>query len=297
MRVHARLRLPDGREVEIGPGELVGRTPHAAAMIDDPRVAEAHAIVSLRHGALHLLALRRMVTAGGRPCHDVVLQPGVVVQLADGVPLTVLEVVPPSHVLGLAAPGQPVRLLAPVVSLVGTPPRVLGKPELDAHAQLWSIGPGWRLQLAGGAPRSVQAGDAFEVAGVRCSLVAVPNDPGRPPPTTLGGVTRDALRVVVLGETVQLHRHEHEVLTIAGTGARIVAELVRCQGATAWEILARAVWPEASGVLTLRHRWDVALGRLRTRLRDEGVRELLRADGAGQLALELHEGDIVDDRT
>ena len=75
------------------------------------------------------------------------------------------------------------------------------------------------------------------------------------------------------------------------------SELIACQGPTGWEILARAVWPDSPDVAALRHRWDVALGRLRARLREEGVRALLRADGAGQLALELYDGDEVDDRT
>ena len=67
MRAVARLLLPDGRDVEVGPGDLIGRTPSAAAVIDDPRIAEAHAFVSLRHGELHLLSLRRMVVVAGKP--------------------------------------------------------------------------------------------------------------------------------------------------------------------------------------------------------------------------------------
>ena len=55
--------------------------------------------------------------------------------------------------------------------------------------------------------------------------------------------------------------------------------------------------PDAASEATLRHRWDVALGRLRARLRELGVRDLVRSDGAGQLALELYDGDQVDDRT
>ena len=83
MRVLARLRLPDGREVEVGSGDLIGRTSSAAAVIDDPRVAEAHAFVSPRHGALHLLSLRRLLVAGGKPMNHVVLRRGLVVVIAD----------------------------------------------------------------------------------------------------------------------------------------------------------------------------------------------------------------------
>jgi WD40 repeat protein len=95
MRTCATLRLPDGSSVEIGPGDLLGRTPTAAALIDDPRVSEAHAFCSLRHGELHLLSLRRLLVVGGKPVNDVVLRPGLTIGIADELALTVLAVVTP----------------------------------------------------------------------------------------------------------------------------------------------------------------------------------------------------------
>ena len=50
----------DGDRHVLGVGDLIGRLPSAALVVDDPRVSEAHAIVSLRRAALHLLALRRL---------------------------------------------------------------------------------------------------------------------------------------------------------------------------------------------------------------------------------------------
>lgn len=46
------------RRVDRAPGDLIGRLPGAALQIADPRVSEAHAMVSLRAGELVLLALR-----------------------------------------------------------------------------------------------------------------------------------------------------------------------------------------------------------------------------------------------
>ncbi|HVV86902.1 MAG TPA: hypothetical protein VHE35_27880 [Kofleriaceae bacterium] len=299
MRASALLRLPDGREVEVGPGDLIGRTPSAAAVIDDPRVSEAHAFVSLRHGELHLLSLRRLLVIGGKAVNHAVLRPGLVVVIADELRLTVVEVVTPSEVLGIHACGQPVRLLSQVASVVGVPPRVVGKVELDAHAQLWSIGLAWRMRLRDRDAVELHAGDSFEVAGVRFTLVPVPigQAGATATATASGGAVVESIRIVAFYDTVQLHRRNREVVTVGGTGARILSELIACQGPTGWEILARAVWPDSPDLAALRHRWDVALGRLRARLREEGVRELLRADGAGQLALELCDGDEVDDRT
>ncbi len=297
MRATALLRLPDGREVEVGPGDLIGRTPSAAAVIDDPRVSEAHAFVSLRHGELHLLSLRRLLVIGGKPMNDAVLRPGLVVVLADELSLTVVNVVTPLELLGIRAQGQPIRLLSQVASVVGVPPRIVGKVELDAHAHLWSIGLAWRVRLRDHDAVELKAGDSFEVAGVRFTLVPVPIGQAEPSATVAGCGIVEAIRIVAFYDTVQLHRCNRAVITLGGTGARILSELIACQGPTGWEVLARAVWPDSPDVAALRHRWDVALGRLRARLRDDGVRELLRADGAGQLALELYDGDEVDDRT
>ena len=288
MAASARLRLPDGREVVVGAGDLLGRTPAAAACIDDPRIAEAHAVVSLRHGELHLVSLRRALTCGGHSARSVPLRPGLTVTVADELRVVVLAVEPPTARLGLRTTGQPARLLSQLASVVGDPPRIISKLELDADAHLWSTGADWRLRLRGGPPVAVDAGHTFDIAGVRFTLVQVAvAPPARPGP----------LRVVVQPEVVELHRGGHATVVVAGTGARILAELVACQAPAGWELLARAVWPDSPDLGALRHRWDVALGRLRGRLRDEGVRELLRADGAGQVALELSDDDEVDDRT
>ncbi|MBK7070990.1 MAG: hypothetical protein IPH44_01705 [Myxococcales bacterium] len=297
MRTCATLRLPDGSSVEVGPGDLLGRTPTAAAMIDDPRVSEAHAFCSLRHGELHLLSLRRLLVVGGKPVNDVVLRPGITIGIADELTLTVVAVVTPEALLGVRAPGQPTRILSQVASIIGTPPRIVPRVERDAAAALWSIGDSWRLRLRGRPQERVGPGDSFEVDGVTFTLTTVPIGQAGPSATVAGGATAEPLRLVAFYDTVQIHRRNREIATVGGTGARILSELVACQGPTGWEVLARGVWTDEADAVALRHRWDVALGRLRARLRELGVRDLVRSDGAGQLALELYDGDQVDDRT
>lgn len=66
MQVFARFRLPDDRLVDAAPGDILGRLPTAAVRLNDPRISEAHALVSLRGRTLRLLALRgRFAVAGG----------------------------------------------------------------------------------------------------------------------------------------------------------------------------------------------------------------------------------------
>jgi len=46
VRAFTRLLLPDDKAVELGHGDIIGRLWSAALSIPDPRVSEAHAMVS-----------------------------------------------------------------------------------------------------------------------------------------------------------------------------------------------------------------------------------------------------------
>ncbi len=80
---------------------LVGRSPAAALRIDDPRVSTVHAELSWRDAGLVLLARGGRLLVGGRALREVVLAPGLVVEVAPGLGLEVVEVV------GGAAPPVP----------------------------------------------------------------------------------------------------------------------------------------------------------------------------------------------
>jgi len=298
-RAFARLRLPDGTLADVGHGDLIGRTSGAALLLDDPRISEAHAIISLRRGDLFLLALRRLVAVDGAPISEVRLRAGVRIDLADGVAVTVVDVVTPARVLALRSAHLGTRLLAQVSSVTaGPPPRVVGRFVPGAPVHLWSVGDAWRLRTGEQPPRPVGPGDRFELDGVVFELFAVPIGELDHASTKADAALDAPLRVVAFYDTVELHRRGRPPVVIGGTGARILSELVVCAGPVAWDVLAREVWPGDSDVAVLRHRWDVALGRLRTRLREGGMRaDLVRADRSGQLSLVLYDGDRVDDRT
>ena len=76
------FRLPDGTTAALGHGDVIGRLESAALHLSDPRISEAHAMVSLRGGALKLVALRGRLVVDGAALRDVELVPGLVVQLA-----------------------------------------------------------------------------------------------------------------------------------------------------------------------------------------------------------------------
>ena len=295
----ARVLGPGSVEHVLHGGDLIGRGPHAALDVDDPRVSEAHAIVSLRAGALHLLSLRRMFAIAGRPAAQVRLVPGLVLELAEGLPLEVVEVEAPADVLTVTAPGRLPRPLPPVASLVeGPPPRVVPRFEPDAAVHLWATGDEWRVRDGAATARRLVVGDRFVIGGATFTIGSMAVGDAGPLVTEPGRGGFDPLRIVACYDRVELHRRQREPVVIGGIGARLISELVACAGPLAWDVLARQLWPEAAAHPELRRRWDVALNRLRTRLRSDGVRaDLLHSDRGGQVGLVLHAGDEVDDRT
>ncbi len=261
------------------PGDLVGRHRGAALCIDDPRVSEAHAMVSLRDGELVLLALRGGLAVQRERVGKAVLVPGLDVRLAKGVHLTVLETHLPAEALAVAIDGhEPQLLLGSAASLVGEPdPGLTLRFDPDALAQLWSDGVGWRIQPRGGEAVELVAGEVVPVGPYRVEAVMVPLQRAGQDATVLGGRVHPRLRIVANYDTAHIHRDGLEPVLLSGNGARILGELVALDGPAAW---------------------DVNLGRLRAKLEQHGVRpDLVRSDVTGNVELVLLPGDEIEDKT
>jgi len=284
-----------GEDHAIGHGDLIGRTPTAAVLVDDPRVSEAHAVVSLRKGELHLLSLRRLVIANGSPSSEVKLVPGLVITLVDELELVVRDVVEPASVLAIVMPSGERQVLPHVASITTGPARLYGKLVPDARVVLWSTGDEWRARIDE-STRTIGPGDSIEIDGEMFRFELLPIGQASAASTEGDAVVGAPLRLVAFYDSVQLFQRGRKVHVIGGTAARIVSELVACNGPTHWEVIAREVWPDEIDTMALRHRWDVALGRLRSRLRQANIRELVKTDG-GQVRLEIYAGDEVEDRT
>lgn len=290
----------DGEAVRLVPGDLIGRHRGAALRIDDPRVSEAHAMVSLRDGELVLLALRGGLAVQRQRQGRVVLVPGVVVRLAKDALLTVLEVSLPETALALRIGDEPPQLLVgSAASLVGDPePGLSLRFDPDALAQLWSDGVGWRLRAESAPTVDLEPGQTLEVAGLTLEVVSLPLQRAGQDATMLGGRLHPPLRIVANYDTAHIHREGIEPVLLSGNGARILSELVAMDGPAGWEVVARQIWRDEAVPHRLRRRWDVNLGRLRAKLEEHGVRpDLVRSDGTGNVELVRLPGDTVDDRT
>lgn len=299
MRAFVRFSLPGGGTSELGHGDLIGRVPTAALRIDDPRVSEAHALVSVRRGELVLLSLRRMFAVRGKPVTEAVLRAGMAVALADGLVLQVDEVVRPTSVLAIELPGLGRRTLPGTASLhltEGGAPHLSPRFDEGAALHLWWNGDGWRARDRSGT-RDVSEGSTLRVGDLEARFVGVTVDGAVTTPGAGAGLEAP-LRLVAWYDGVEIHRDGRPPVTISGVGARIVSELVSVGGPVEWQVVAKEVWREPVDPHELRHRWDVTLARVRARLKEAGVRaDLLRSTGAGYVQLVRYASDVFEDRT
>ncbi|MCA9494394.1 MAG: FHA domain-containing protein [Myxococcales bacterium] len=293
MRPHVTVQLEE-RRARVVAGGLIGRTPSAALRLDDPRISEAHALVSLRAGRLLLIGLANELRVGRQRVQRVQLTPGQRVGLTDDLWLQVLEVVLPSSSLAIEGLGvRPVVLDLDVGTFHRDPPRL--EPGFDprGEAHLWSSGDGWSVRR-GDEVLPLVPGTEFDVVGSQVRVIEVP-------PVDAGGtqrslVAQDTLRLVIRFTSVHVHRAGRPPVALAGVTARILTELARFASPVPWDWVAREVWGPLDRDL-LRTRWDRNLRTLRRKLREIHVRpDLVFADGRGNVELVLGPDDrVVDD--
>ena len=299
MRATVRLRLPDGSLHQLGHGDLIGRLPSAALHLDDARVSEAHALVSLRGGTLKLLALRGRFAVHGKPVSEVDLSAGLTILLARNLPVVVEECVLPEGVLAIQGDGLPRQTLSGVCSLVTRPRVELSTRYLgEAAAWIWSSGQDWRLRVAGGSSQPLEPGTEFVVDGRGFEVLTVAMEQAGLVRTQLGGGVATPIRLVSHYDTAHIYREGEPPLALAGISARVLGELVAVGTPVAWKDVAASIWPAVEDPHQLRRKWDIAVSRLRTKLRDARIRpDLIRPDGTGNIELFLGAMDEVVDRT
>lgn len=294
MRAIAIIQGPSGDEVELGHGDIVGRLGRAALVIDDPRVSEAHAMVSLRGDRLKLLPLRGRLWVDGAQTSQVELRRGLVVDLVPGVSLRVEDVLLPERLLAIDAPGLGLQILAGVTSLHTLPrPRLVPGFAGDADAVLWGEELTWKLWQPPGRTQVLTPGARVQVGGLELTAVDVAMTSAQ----ALSTVTATApLHIVVHYETAQIRSGE-AVALLTGVPARLLAELVEFDGPVPWDVLSAELWGAQTDKDQRRARLDMAMLRLRRRLRDAGLRDdLVVATGTGQLQLVLGPEDTVENR-
>lgn len=290
MHASVTLKTPDGQEHLLGHGDFVGRVWSAALCIDDARISEAHAMVSLRGDTLQLLALRGLFAVGGQVQRSVALEAGLRISLAQGLDLEVVAVELPDRVLALTGPGMSPQPLAGTCSLVMRPSPRLRPGARDGAQAVFHMGPsGWRVRGQDGQTQDLQAGWRDEGAGFEVRWQVL-EGPGQATQVRQG--VSPPMKVEARYDSVLIHRQGFPTFRVTGLSARIISELALVGGPLHWEPLARELWTDGSDPHFLRRRLDAVLGRLRRKLSDAKLPlELVRSDGTGFFELVLRPED------
>lgn len=299
MRAYAQILLPDGQRRDLGSGDIIGRMATAALVLDDARVSEAHALITLRAGELKLLPLRGRCAIDGELVSEAVLEPDMVIEPAPGLELLVEEVKLPREVMAFQGDDLPLQVLNAVVSLRTHPtPSLIPRYAGDADAHIWATGGDWRVRVGDGPTQPLRPGQELTINGRRFKALTTSLDHAVQSPTRDAGGYREPLRIVARFDAVHIHRGGELVLVLDGLAARLLSELVAAQVPLDWDALAAGLWRDSSDRAALRRRWDVLLARLRRKLRMAGVpTDLVRASGNGLVELLLRSGDALIDQT
>jgi len=290
------FRHSGGLVVEAVPGDVIGRSKSVAVHVNDPRVSEAHALVSLRGSELRLLALRGRFAIGGNVMSDVVLAPGLTLELVPKVDLYVVSVDLPEVVLGIEGPKVPLQVLPPVASLYAESGAVIPGFAPNASAVLWTTQHSLHVRVPGAPDKDLSVGATFAVGAhgdYRVVSIALATAACAP---TLGGTDLEPLVITLRFDTVHIARAS-AIVAVDGLPARLLSELGLIGVPIEWRTLARLLWAEeALEDSALRGRFDRVLNRLRQRLREVGLRsDLVRTDGSGRVELLLGPNDRVKD--
>jgi len=270
--------------VDLYPGCIVGRSWRCDLVVNDPRVSEVHAVVSLRGGTLSLRRLGGGIWVRGMPVEAAILRRGQKIALADGLELHVDDLVLPEKIPAIQIDGQaPVPLAAPRVWIDGS---VHSRPVQGA-TEVWAVDEDW---FAGDPPQPLLG--PIEIDRRRLEVVYVDRQRAEVPSTRARGLY-EPLHIVARYDTVQLRQGQQPVLVLSGIPARLVSELADLRAPVGWKVVAAELWPDLADARR-RRRWDKALASLRGKLREARIRpDLVRSTG-GQVSLVTLENDTLD---
>lgn len=299
------LSLPDGTTVSLAPGAIIGRMAGAALRLSDPRISEAHALVTVRGTDLRLLSLRGRMSAGGHLTGAVTLTPGLRVVLAGFYPLLVLDVLLPRAVLAVAVTTREGRRHGPfpvdgVTSLVplgkeDATPCFTARFHADAPGVLWHHDDTLRLRRKDGSEEILTPGSATNLDPWRLECVMAPLSTWDAGETAADGRLDDALTVTLNYDVVHVRATSGGTVSFDGLLARLISEVACVRTPVAWGDIALALWPEENDEAVVRGRWDQATSRIRRKLRAAGLRGDLLRSSSGLVELVLGPRDTLED--
>ena len=311
-RAYVVFRLPDGRLARVSAGGIIGRSAKAELYLPDPRVSEAHAMVSLRGHRLKLLQLRRPIVIDGESFAQVTLKTGQRITLTRTITITVEHVQLPSHELVLCGViEQPIPLSEERYAIVpaGCAEKLERElkhargPKLElwythadgALASIWSCADGWALSVADCEPDLVRPNSRWIIGGELIRFLLHPRK-SSVEPTEIQTINSPKLSLHVNGYRVEFSRDGTPVCSFIEVNGRILREIVRAHadgGSAYWVDVVNAVYGEVNEASYDRRQnsFYKQLQRIRRTLKAHGIPgRIVQTNGRGEYGLD---GDLV----
>lgn len=283
-------------------GNLIGRSAIARLRLQRPDISEAHAMISLRGGALWLLYLRRPASIDGRPVWELPLEAGVVAPLADGVALKVCGIWGAGEVLALQLGEHPPLALSGGHQSLGADGVLVDGRLAGALAEVWwTDGEPWILVLGEAGAEPALPERSWTTGGQELKVVLAPS-------AGTAWTQRVAVRPSTTVRTsARLTRVEDELgasCELKGNSSLVCYSLAirtRDQGkGVAWTAVGSALWGAKRAPFMWENMRNNVLYRLDQRLRAFGLRDdLIRREGglmwfADGVRVEVEEDQVLD---
>ena len=296
MKSYATFTVTGQQEpIHLAPGDFIGRSYKASLILSDPRISEAHAMLSLRGQSLKLLALRGRFRHEGQVLLELDLKPGQAIELAKDIWLNCVEVCLPKHIPALRINQLPPVVLTNTISIFLTAdPYIKQGVQPQADAMIWSSGDSWHITFGDGPSQRLNIGDQWAHDDHLIHVLDITRREEAQLFTR--SHIQQPLTLNVVDQRVHIHNEVDPPVIISGVPGKILAALLRQSGSAHWTAIARQVWlNDKAGEDVLRPRFDVGLGRLRQQMKALFNTEdaLLEFDGTGILSIHLSKQDTI----
>ncbi|HND33582.1 MAG TPA: FHA domain-containing protein, partial [Myxococcota bacterium] len=294
--------------MELQVHSLIGRISRMDLQLNDPRISEVHALVTLKDGSLWLKGLGAPLFVNGKSEPQVRLAQDVEVELArSGIFLRVEKLYLPQQFPTLTLPDQPPQTLAASSYHLTAGMQLAAGLHPDALLSLWSIGEDWFFRLATGEEGPCEDKKDWSIAGrsvhfglcVGAKLVKTIQDDSLP-------------RTYVIGSsTVSIKRENRRDVVFDGQQAQLLKLAIlhgrNPETAFKWfDVVEEIWWPAFErdqrrlGIDPEKMRDDfnkrkqknyfVCIGGIRKRLHQEGIDKQILGTGNAFLTFRFREG-------